>query len=178
MKSLTTLLMSLALATSVIAGPAGYSNAKNPKAPMLPPPTPAPSCNCFGAGSSFDVFAGGIFESGGDSAFGGGVGYNVFFNRNLGIDLNYGLYGTSSEHHEFDANLVLRAPIDSLCLAPYALVGGGYAVNSSNRANFDVGGGLDLRLQSCLGVFAEGLYHFAQEGADYTTVRLGVRIPF
>ena len=62
----------------------------------------------------------------GDTAFGGGIGYTHFFNRNIGIDVNYGLYSTDKEHHQFDGNLVLRAPIDSLCIAPYALVGGGY----------------------------------------------------
>ncbi|MDB6139295.1 MAG: hypothetical protein JWO94_2367, partial [Verrucomicrobiaceae bacterium] len=38
----------------------------------------------------------------------------------------------------------------------------------------------DIRFSptSCVGVFAEGLYHWASSGSDYTTVRLGVRIPF
>jgi hypothetical protein len=106
---------------------------------------------------------------------------NYFFTPNFGLDFNYGLYATESAHHQFDGNFVLRAPIDSLCLAPYVLAGGGFATNSSNRGTYQAGAGIDIRLQSmsCLGVFAEGLYHFAaNDSPDFTTVRLGLRIPF
>ena len=178
MKSLTTILMSVALATSVVAGPVG-SAPKNAKAPVAPAPAPA-GCGCFGAGLSADVFGGAYLPEFGDEALGGGVGINYFFSRNVGIDLNYGLYATDKEHHQFDANLILRAPIDSLCIAPYVLVGGGLATNSVTRGNYQVGGGLDVRIPSasCLGIFAEGAYHFSEEEPDYTTVRLGLRIPF
>ncbi len=177
MKSLTTLIMSIALASSVIAGPVA---SKNPKAPVAPlPPAPAPGCGCFTAGSNFDVFGAAIFE-GGNNDLGGGVGWSYFFNRNIGLDLNYSVFATPSQHHEIDGNLIFRAPIDSLCIAPYALIGGGFATNGTSRGNFDVGGGLDIRIPSasCLGIFAEGAYHFAAEQSDYTTVRLGLRIPF
>ncbi len=178
MKYILTLLMSVALASSALAGP--MSAPKNPKAPVLPPP-PA-GCDCFGPGMSFDVFGAGFFpEGGGDEAAGGGVGMSYFFTRNLGIDLNYSLFATSKEHHQFDGNLVLRAPIDSLCIAPYLLAGGGFATNSNSYGTYQAGAGIDIRLQSmnCLGIFAEGLYHFANDEApDFTTVRLGVRIPF
>ena len=54
------------------------------------------------------------------------------------------------------------------------------ATNSVTRGNYQVGGGLDVRIPSasCLGIFAEGAYHFSEEEPDYTTVRLGLRIPF
>lgn len=177
MKSLITLLATAALASSAFAGPA-YSG-KNAKAPVAP--APAPGCECFGPGFSFDVFGGAFFpESGGDDVLGGGVGASYFFNRYVGLDVNYGVYASDSEHHQFDGNLVLRAPIDSLCIAPYALVGGGFSTNGSTDGSYNVGGGLDIRLQSasCLGIFAEGLYHFGDENPDFTTVRLGLRIPF
>ncbi len=179
MKTLNTLLALAVLATSAVAGPS-YSG-KNPKAPQLPPTPPPAGCDCFNAGSSIDVFSSAFIPQSGDTAFGGGIGYTHFFNRYIGIDVNYGLYSTDKEHHQFDGNLVLRAPIDSLCIAPYALVGGGYATNSNNYGTYQVGGGLDVRLQSasCLGIFAEGLYHFAgDEAPDFTSVRLGLRIPF
>ena len=45
-----------------------------------------------------------------------------------------------------------------------------------------VGGGVEARLESlnCLGVFADGAYHFAADDndEDYTIVRLGVKLPF
>ena len=176
MKLLTTLLTTLVLASSAFAGP--VTSSKNAKAPVLPPPA---GCTAFGPGFAVDVFGGAILPNGGgEDALGGGVGVNYFFCRNFGVDLNYGLYATDSEHHQFDGNLIIRAPIDSLCIAPYALVGGGYATNSENRGTFQVGGGIDVRIPSAhnLGIFAEGAYHFTDEEPEYTTVRLGVRIPF
>jgi hypothetical protein len=180
MKYITTLLMSVALASSAVAGT--MSAPKNPKAPVLPAPAPT-GCDCFNAGASFDLFGAAILpaEGGGDDAFGGGIGVNYFFSPYVGLDLNYAAYATDSVHHQVDGNLVLRAPINSLCIAPYALAGGGFATNSSNRGTYQVGAGIDVRLQSmnCLGIFAEGLYHFAADDTpDFTTVRLGVRIPF
>ncbi len=176
MKSLVTLLTTVLLASSAFAGPVTSSkNAKNPVAP------PAPTCDAFGPGFAFDVFGAAYLPTeGDDDALGGGVGFNYFFCRNFGIDLNYSAYATESTHHQFDGNLIFRAPIDSLCIAPYALVGGGYAVNSDNRGNFQVGGGLEAHVSSVsnLRIFAEGAYHFSEEDPDYTTVRLGVRIPF
>jgi hypothetical protein len=179
MKTLTTLFTMAVLATSVVAGPAGAPSAKNAKAPVAPL---APvGCNAFGPGAAFDVFAGGYIPDGiEDEALGGGIGVNYFFCRNFGVDLNYGLYATDSEHHQFDGNLVFRAPIDSLCIAPYLLVGGGLSTNGTTKGAYQVGGGLDVRFSSAsnMGVFAEGTYHFAAEDPDYTTVRLGLRIPF
>ena len=175
MKSLTTLLMTVALASSAIAGPIAT---KNPKAPVMPPP---PDCQCWGPGLAVDIFGAAFLPSEGseDDALGGGVGLTYFFSRNVGIDVNYGIYATDKEHHQFDGNLVLRAPIDSLCLAPYALVGGGFSTNSNTEGNYQVGGGLDWRFDKtgCKGIFVEGLYHFA-DSADFTTVRLGLRLPF
>lgn len=179
MKTLNTLLAFAVLATSAVAGPS-YSG-KNPKAPTLPPPPPA-GCMAFEPGAAFDIFGGAIIPDGGDTEVGAGLGVNYFFTRNFGIDVNYGLYFTDKEHHQFDGNLVLRAPIDSLCIAPYILGGAGYFTNSSDSVTYQVGAGLDIRFQSAnnLGVFAEGLYHFADEDGveDFTTVRLGLRIPF
>lgn len=172
MKLLTTLLMTAALASSAIAGPIAT---KNPKAPVMPDP----GCQCFAPGAALGVFGGAILPNGrgGDDALGGGLLGEYFFTENIGIQGSYGVYATHSEHHAFDASLVLRAPIKSLCLAPYLLAGGGYSVNGTSEGNFHVGGGVDIRLAGCKGLFADGAYHFANDG-DYTIVRLGVKFPF
>jgi hypothetical protein len=174
---LTTLLMTLVLSTS--AAFAGTYSSKNAKGPVLPPP--APTCGCFGPGWSVDAFGGVLFNrEGKDTAGGGGVGLNYFFNRNLGIDVSYGVYDTHSQTHAFDGNLVLRFPIDSLCIAPYILAGGGYDTNGTSGGQYDAGGGIDIRFSptSCIGLFAEGSYHWATSGGDYTGVRMGLRFPF
>lgn len=176
MKLLATILMSAAVASTAIAGPIV---SKNPKAPVMPPP-PA-GCQCFAPGASFGFFGGAILPDSGDDELGGGILGEYFFTENIGIQGTYGLYATESEHHQFDASLVLRAPIKSLCIAPYALVGGGFSSNSENEGSFHVGGGLDVRLESwnCAGIFADGVYHFAEDDdRDHTIVRLGVKIPF
>jgi hypothetical protein len=77
---------------------------------------------------------------------------------------------------------VLRYPITSICIAPYAMVGGGFSVNSEDKGNYFVGGGVEARFSAAsnLGVFADGAYHFAadEDDFDYTIVRLGVKFPF
>ena len=170
MKILKVLMFTVAVASSAFGG---TSYDKNPVAPT---PTPPAGCDCFAPGGAFGLFGGAIFDRDSDS-LGGGVLAEYFFTEVIGIQGSYGAYATSSEHHAFDASLVLRAPIRSLCLAPYALVGGGYSVNSTSEGNFHAGGGVDLRLDSCVGIFADGAYHWANAG-DYTIVRLGVKIPF
>jgi hypothetical protein len=174
MKALATLLLTAALASTAIAGPI---SSKNPKAPVMPPP-PA-GCDCFAPGAAFGVVGGAILPSDGayDDALGGGLLGEYFFTENIGIQGSYGVYATDSEHHAFDAALVLRAPIKSLCLAPYILAGGGFSTNAENEGNWLVGGGLDYRFNNCAGIFADGAYHFAENG-DYTIVRLGVKFPF
>lgn len=173
MKTLTTLLMTAALASSAIAGPI----AKNPKAPVLPPPT----CECFAPGAAFGFFGGAAFDNGRniDDSLGGGVLAEYFFTENIGIQGSYGAYATDSTLHNFDASLILRAPIKSLCIAPYAMAGGGVVTDGTTDGSFHAGGGLDVRfMSSCVGLFADGAYHWAANGGDYTLVRLGVKFPF
>lgn len=165
--------MTAALASSAIAGPIA---SKNPKAPVMPDP----GCQCFAPGAAFGLFGGAILPSSGrgdDDSLGGGVLAEYFFTENIGLQGSYGAYATNSEHHAFDASLVLRAPIKSLCIAPYILAGGGYSVDGTSEGNFHAGGGLDVRFSSCVGLFADGAYHWANDG-DYTIVRLGVKFPF
>ena len=175
MKSLVTFLMTVALAGAAFAGPV---SSKNPKAPVMPPP-PAPGCDCFAPGAAFGVFGGGLL--GEEDVLGGGVLAEYAFSPYVALQGSYGLYATDKEHHNFDAALVLRYPITSICLAPYALVGGGFSTNSDNVGHFLVGGGLDLRIPSanCLSIFADGAY-YVQGGSDddQTIVRLGIKFPF
>jgi hypothetical protein len=183
MKKIASLIMSLALASSAFAGPVSYSG-KGGKM-VQPPPSPALGCECFGPGFALGVFGGGYLpddDSIEDDALGGGVVAEYFFNEYIGIQGTYGIFATDQEHHEFDGALVLRYPITSICVAPYAMVGGGFSVNSEDKGNYFVGGGVEARFAgaNCLGVFADGAYHFAADDGDtdYTIVRLGVKFPF
>lgn len=179
MKYIASLLVSAALASSVFAGPVTYSGKSSKAVTPLPPA----GCACFDPGFALGVFGGGYLpDSAGDDVLGGGVLGEYFFTPYIGIQGSYGIFATDAEHHEFDGALVLRYPITSLCIAPYVMAGGGFSVNSEDKGNYFVGGGIEARLESlnCLGIFADGAYHFAADSSDvdYTIVRLGVKFPF
>ncbi len=179
MKTISSLILSLALAATASAGTV-YS--KNPKAPVLPPPPMG--CECFEPGFALGLYGAGYLPDSDseDDVLGGGALAEYFFTPYIGVQGSYGIFATDSEHHEFDAALVLRFPITSICVAPYILAGGGYSTNSEDNWNYFVGGGIEARFQgaNCFGIFADGAYHFAEddEDDDYTIVRVGVKFPF
>lgn len=175
MKKLLTLVMAIALGSSAFAGSVAYSG----KAGKAVQPIAPVGCNAFESPLAIGAFGGAILPTdGGEDALGGGVLAEYFFCPNFGIQGSYGLYATDSEHHQFDASLIARYPITSLCIAPYVLAGGGYSTNSEQGGDIHVGGGLEARFSSLnnLGVFADGAYHFSDNG-DFTIVRLGVKFP-
>lgn len=174
MKSLLTILATVAISGAAIAGPVSY---KNPKAPVMPPPAPT-GCECFAPGFMLGAFGGAVL--GNEDALGGGILGEYAFSPYIALQGSYGLYATQSEHHQFDAALILRYPITSLCLAPYAMVGGGFSTNADTRGDFLVGGGLDLRLPSasCMSIFADGAWYVLGDNDNQTIVRLGVKFPF
>ncbi len=181
MKKIASLLMTLALAGAAYAGPVSYSG-KDSKAVV--PPVVETGCACFEPGFAMGIFGAGFLpdnDSVEDDVLGGGVLLEYFFNPYIGVQATYGIFATDSEHHEYDGALVLRYPITSICLAPYVMVGGGGSTNSEQKGNYFAGAGLEYRIESasCLGIFADGAYHWdADEEADYTIVRLGVKFPF
>lgn len=176
MKKLLTLIMSIALGSSAFAGSVSYSG----KAGKAVQPVAPTGCDCFNAPIALGVFGGAILPNGNgtDDALGGGLLGEYFFCPNFGVQFSYAAYATNSEHHQFDGSLVFRYPITSLCIAPYILAGGGYSTNSDQSGDFHVGGGLEARFSkvNCLGVFADGAYHFSDNG-DFTIVRLVVKFP-
>jgi hypothetical protein len=176
-----TTLASLALlglmASSAFAGPV-YTSSKGvtPSQPIAPL-----GCECFEPGFALGIFGAGVLpdgDNGQDDSLGGGVLAEYFFTENIGIEGSYGLFATDSEHHEFDAALVLRFPITDICIAPYIMGGAGYSTNAYEAWNLFVGGGIDVRLPDadCLGVFADGAYHWSEDDdADFTIVRVGLK---
>jgi len=95
MKFISTLLLSAALASSALAGTSAAYSGK-----MVQPMAPT-GCDCFAPGAAFGVFGGGIFpEDDGEDAAGGGVLYDYFFTEYFGFQGSYGLFATSSEHHQ------------------------------------------------------------------------------
>ncbi|QIF02877.1 outer membrane beta-barrel protein [Roseimicrobium sp. ORNL1] len=174
MKPLSSLLLALGLALPAFGGEA-YVSSKN----TVTTPPPPVGCDCFNPGLSLGIFGAGILpDSDEDDALGGGVLLDYFFTEHIGLQGSYGIFATGSEHHEFDAALVVRFPITDICIAPYILGGAGYATNSEDNWNLFVGGGIEARIPDadCLGIFADGAYHWGEDDSgDFTIVRVGLK---
>ena len=179
--TLTTLALAALGLASAHAGSGYVSYGKAPKGPA---PIQVPSlCECFNATTSnVSVFAAAILSESAtndlDDSFGGGIAMDYFFTENVGLEGSYSIFGTDTAVHQFSGSLVLRLPIKSICLSPYALLGGSYHTNSVNQGTWHVGAGLDYRFANCVGIFADAQYNWAQDTTDYTTVRTGVKIGF
>jgi outer membrane protein W len=180
-----TTLTTLALAALGLASAqAGSGYVSYGKAPKGPAPVEVPSlCECFNANTAnVSVFAAAILPETAtpdfDDSFGGGIALNYFFTENVGLEGSYSAFGTDSVVHQLSGSVILRLPIKSICLAPYALAGGSYHTDGVNQGTWHVGAGLDYRFASCVGIFADAQYNWAQDTTDYTTVRTGVRFGF
>lgn len=174
-KATTTLLATVALAGFSFAGPAG--KAPIGKGPV--PPPPAPTCNCFEPGGQFSLYAAAFVGAKDiDDTLGAGFAADYFFTQNLGVEADATWGFADSTIHTFNGSLVLRLPITSACLAPYALVGGGLHTDGVTEGTLHAGAGIDVRLKDCFGIFADARYTWADETDDYTVIRAGVRFNF
>lgn len=107
-----------------------------------------------------------------DHGWGGGIGLNYFFTRNIGVGVDgFWIYGKENgaihdgtHHtvfHNVTGSLIFRLPIDELCLAPYLYVGGGYTVDSVDWASAHGGVGLEYRfVPNKVGFFVDGRWTY------------------
>lgn len=114
-----------------------------------------------------------------DGESGGGISLGYFYNKNIGTRLTYNAIG-SAPHHDSSLSLIARFPIESICLAPYALGGGGYLTNGESGPTAHIGGGLEYKIEAvnCLGIFAEGRYTWSDATEDYAGIMTGLRFSF
>jgi hypothetical protein len=174
MKKLTlSFLATLAIAATSLAGTPMYD--KGGKNPVAPEP-------CFkDTELQLDVFANYVWGDGshGDG-FGGGLGVNYFFTRNIGIGVSGSLRdGDFSGIWNVDVDLIARFPIEgSVCIAPYILAGGGIETNGTTVGTWNVGGGLEWRATPSFGIYGEGRYTWAAADEDSAQARLGLRFVF
>jgi len=195
---LITLVSSVALAASAAAGTM-VTTGKGSK--EIAPPTP-----CFGDHEwQLDVFGQYSVSEGPDQAgpfrdhgWGGGVGLNYFFHRNIGIGIDAAwLYakeapavsdvdarGHHTTIHNFSGSLIFRMPIDDKCIAPYVYVGGGAAVDGEAWATAHAGAGVEFRfVPQRFGIFVDGRWtyygdRFGHDDLNNTSARLGFRFVF
>jgi hypothetical protein len=134
----------------------------------------------------------GIFR---DHGWGGGIGINYFFTRNIGLGVDAAWLAAKEAPyvagdtertalHNFSGSLICRFPIDHLCLAPYLYAGGGYHVDGEDWASAHGGVGVEYRIQpQKLGLFMDGRWtylgdRFGHGDLNFFSTRLGVRIVF
>ena len=171
---------SLILATGAFAGTVATYSGKSAKQTIMPPQ----ELPCFGTGWDIGIFGGGLLPRHQDGDFnnsgGGGALAEYFFTENIGIQVSYGAYAAEGTTHVINGDLVLRAPIQSICVAPYLLLGGGMNVDGVKQGEYHAGVGIEARFKSMnnIGIFVDGTYNWhssSNRDRDFTLVRLGVK---
>lgn len=163
--------LALLLACFVGLAGAGEPDAKNPVEVVPTDP------EMFVPGFELKGFVAGAMPSTGESALGGGVNLAYYFTKNVGINASYAVFEFDDALHVVSADLALRYPIAQSGLAPYLIMGGGLQSDGTTEGLYRLGGGLDLDL-GAMGIFADGIYNWAEGDTDFTVARFGVRIPF
>lgn len=112
---------------------------------------------------------------------GGGIGLNFYFIRYVGVGIDGMLAGDGDGNFigNTTGNLLIRIPIDSICLAPYFLGGGGYQFDGNDGGILQAGGGLEYRfIRHSLAVYGEGRYVWGFDTPNNVQARLGLKIVF
>lgn len=112
--------------------------------------------------------------------FGGGLGFNYFFSKYVGIGVDAYAWDGSKDDTVIAAsgNLILRYPIESCHLAPYIFAGPGGHFGPTTQVSGQGGAGLEYRFTEHVGVFADARYVFTDKTNDYILPRLGLRLAF
>ncbi|RYD24758.1 MAG: hypothetical protein EOP86_28190 [Verrucomicrobiaceae bacterium] len=154
-----------------------------PAPPQAPVMVDAPRvCDCFKENTAFvSIYGAGLLpESGGrfEDALGAGLALDYFFSTHVGIEVDGTWASTRDDVGIFTGSLVLRLPIDSICLAPYILAGGGVQCYGGGEEGIaHAGAGLDWRFGNRFGIFGDGRYTWADD-QDYVLFRAGLRFAF
>jgi hypothetical protein len=113
--------------------------------------------------------------------WGGGVGVNYFFTRELGVmgDINIGDNGGNFVDQIMGAG-ILRIPLEPTGLAPYIFAGGGRGTDPVWEWLGQAGIGLEYRLNPATGLFADARYiwHEHTGSTDRLLIRTGLRLVF
>jgi len=111
--------------------------------------------------------------------WGGGVGANYFFTREIGIggDINIPDDGGNFINN-VNGSLIARFPIVNSGLAPYLFGGGGRQTEPVWQWTGHAGVGVEYRFNPVTGIFADGRYMWVDKTADEIQFRAGVRFVF
>ncbi len=187
MKGTITLLAITVLFSSIAQAEWGWNKEayQSAKSPMVEQTITSESY-CYDAGFEFSGFGSSFWPDadGLSNSIGGGAALSYFFGPNLGVELMYALHGSGVVDHVGKGNIVYRWPLGGDCcgtIAPYVFGGPGIVSLGTNEFLWNVGGGIDFRLESwgCIGLFSDFSYNWVEgNGTDFTMIRAGFRVPF
>jgi hypothetical protein len=111
--------------------------------------------------------------------WGGGVGFNYFFTRELGASIDMNIPDDDGNFiNSVNGSLIARLPIANTGLAPYVFGGGGRQTEPMWQWTGHAGVGIEYRFNPVTGVFADGRYTWADKTSDSILFRAGVRFVF
>jgi hypothetical protein len=132
-----------------------------------------------------------------DHGWGGGLGLNYFFMRQVGIGVDAAWLDVKESTdfqrrggngntalHTFSGSLIVRFPIDHLCLAPYIYGGGGFEVDGKQWGSGHAGVGLEYRIKpNKVGLFVDGRWTYLgdrdeRHDLNFFSARAGIRLIF
>lgn len=111
--------------------------------------------------------------------WGGDVGLNYFFLRELGVGVDANMADNGGNLVDAVAvNLIGRFPLGNSRFAPYVFGGGGRTTERSWDWMGQAGLGLEFRFNHTVGLFTDGRYQWARNTGDGLLMRAGLRIAF
>ncbi len=115
--------------------------------------------------------------------WGGGVGLNYFFIKELGIGTDFNISSKPNDDRLVDdvvGNVILRLPIESAGLAPYFIGSGGRGISPIYQWVYGGGVGLEMRFNPTTGIFSDARFLWGHEGTAYNRllIRVGLRMVF
>ncbi|MBA4147851.1 MAG: outer membrane beta-barrel protein [Verrucomicrobia bacterium] len=137
---------------------------------------------------SFDVFGSyhrnsqnedDFFDQPKGGRWGGGIGLNYFFTRNIGIGVDTSIHNNRGAFID-NASLsaIARFPIAESGFAPYILGGGGRIFDPTDAWSLHAGVGFEFRFNPNTGIFIDGRYAWGEDSNDYSLIRSGLRFAF
>jgi len=111
--------------------------------------------------------------------WGGGVGVNYFFTRNIGVGGDILIPDDGGNFVDnIDGSLIARFPLANSGLAPYIYGGGGRETQPVWEWTGHAGVGLEYRFNPVTGIFADARYIWPKTTPDELLLRAGLRFVF
>ena len=111
--------------------------------------------------------------------WGGGVGLNYFFTRELGIGTDINASDNRGNFIDMiDLSLIARWPFEPSGFAPYIFGGGGRGTDPEWEWLGHAGLGFEYRWNPATGIFVDGRYIWHETTFDRVLLRAGIRLVF